>query len=255
MHSVNNYLSNLANLLLNLEVRDPAVTRQFVLGERMEAQVMSREGDNYLVQAGARLFRAESTLSLPVGAELILVVAEQKDGRTYLKLEQALKHDSSEQEQGQDRVRRLAAKYGVTGEKEISQLAEQLAKLPVEEMTGVRWLLDPHLAAGVIIIPYKGSDPEARIEIGQYKQAAGQERVWEVSFDLELARLGLLEIVIKLLNGRIYTRIWAEKPETEALLKARQDELDLLDAQVEIVAVNAGPIIARDTRESIDLKI
>lgn len=432
MQGINSLLSNLASVLQNMEIQDPGLSRQFNLGQRLEAMVLSREGNDYLLQSGARLFHAQSDLKLPVGEKLFLYVSEQKDGRTFLKLEfpatatsrqvvsqklslpkaasltdlkpgqvipariesvgkglmlvrtehtlltvrtttdlpvgtdikmqviakpgdtgefelqislakpelsnsksteQALPQsailreqdqqialkegkllpgetftavvksksgnyylveagsdsffleadtdlqpeerlqllvkeeardkvmlertmpNSVEQEKVLERVRLLAAKYGFTGEKEITQLAEQLAKLPVDEKTGIRYLLDPHLATAVVIPGQILAKHQAKIEIEQYKQATGGQRIWEVSLDVNLAQLGQVELVLKLIDGRIYAWMWAEQPETEALLKAKQNELDLQAFLVEIVPVTAGPLIPRETEDIIDMRV
>lgn len=242
----------------NMEIKDPGQSRQFILGQRLEALVLSKEGDDYLLQSGAKLFRAKSDLTLPVGAKLFLYVSEQTDNRTLLKIELPAKNEMPnliEQEQVLERVRLLAAKYGFMGEKEIGQLAEQLAKLPVDEKTGVRYLLDPHLATAVIITDQLRPNHQAKIEIEQYKQVAGNQRVWEVNLDVNLTQLGSVEIIIKMIDGRIYARIWAEQAETEALLRARQGDLDLQIFLVEIVPVTVGPLIPRETKENIDMRV
>jgi len=88
MSGINSLVNNLLQVIQNMETNDSGLGKQFTVGERLEAQVLSREGNNYLLQSGTRLFRAQSDLSFLIGERLFLLVLEQHDGQTVLKLQQ-----------------------------------------------------------------------------------------------------------------------------------------------------------------------
>jgi len=155
----------------------------------------------------------------------------------------------------QEQIRQLAAKYGFTSEKELSQLAEKLSRLPVDEKTGVRYLLDPNLHTAVIIPATQSEEHNTRIEVEEYRQVPGNQRIYEVNLDVKLAQLGSVEISLKMVEGRIYGRIWAENPATEALLWERYNELKEVAELLDIVPAAAGPLIPKDYDEIIDLKV
>ena len=68
-------------------------------------------------------------------------------------------------------------KYGVRGKKELAILKEALQKLPVEENTAIRYLLDPHLGVALLFPAEKGEDVYNKLEIAKYNDLVTQEDV------------------------------------------------------------------------------
>lgn len=221
-------------------------------GSIVTVTVKDKAGQYYLIEIEGKEYFLESDTELLVGGKLQLMTKETVGNRISLQrpLPQQGRHD-----QPIEKIKPLAARYGFQGEKEISQLVEKLAQLPVEPQTAVRYLLDPHLATAVIIPAPQKELEETKIEVKKYKESCNGQKVWEVSLDLDFAQLGSMEIVLKLIDGKIYTRLWAKEPSTELLLRERQKELTALSTVIEIVAAQAGPLIPREPTENIDLKV
>lgn len=225
---------------------------EFLPGSILMATVKDKADQHYLIEIGDKKYFLESDTELPVGGKLQLMAKETVGNKVSL---QKYQPQQGKHDQPIDKIRALVAKYGLQGEKEVSQLAERLAQLPVDPQTGVRYLLDPHLATAVIIPPTQQELENTKIEIKEYKDSQSGQRVWEVSFDVNLAILGSIEVVLKLIDSKIYTRIWAEEPSTEALLREKQKEMEGLSTMLEIVSATMGPLIPREPAENIDLKV
>lgn len=224
----------------------------FLPGTIFTATVKDKATQYYRIEIEGKQYFVESDSELPLGEKLQLITKETVDNKIKL---QYLPPQQNKQDHPIEKVRALVAKYGFQGEKELYQLAEKLAQLPVDPQTGVRYLLDPHLATAVIIPAPQKDLENTKIEIKEYQESQRGQRVWELSLDLNLAQLGSLEIVLKLIDNKIYTRIWAKEPSTEALLREKQRELSQISTILEIVPVAAGPLIPKEPAENIDLKV
>ena len=251
---INRVFSSLLTVLRGLDGADAGMKLKFSAGEVMEALVLSKRGNTYLLQTGADKFLARSEMPLQTGERIRLAVLGQREDTILLKNLLFIEAGEPEQEEI-DRTVQLIKKYGLANEKEIVQAKESIVKIPCEENTAVRYLLDPHLLAA-LLIPEPGRDGNyQRIEINRYKNAAARQDIWEVCLDMDMPELGRLDIAVRMAENRFYLRIWAESAHTETLLRQKKEELATVYHQVEIVPAPQGPLFSREPHRDIDLKV
>lgn len=231
-----------------------ALPVKFHAGEVMEALVLSKQGDAYLLKTGGNEFLARSEQPLQTGKLVRLLVLGSKDDTILLKNMSAQPGEEAERASG-DRTLQLIRKYGITQEKEIILVRELLNRIPCEENTAVRCLLDPYLLAA-LFIPGQGRDQEyQKLEISGYNSAIENKRVWEVCIDLDMPELGRLDLNVRMVESCIFLRIWAESKQTEDLLRAGRAELAAVCPQIEIVPAAHGPLFRNEPHRDIDLRV
>jgi hypothetical protein len=150
---------------------------------------------------------------------------------------------------------RLIERYGFRGEKDTAVIKEAVQRLPIEENTAVRYLLDPFLFTALLIPGEKKDDVYNKLEISRYKGVVIQEDVWEVCFQLQLPVLKKIEIKLKMQNESLYAQIWADTLETENVLLSRKKDLERLCTKVEIIPYNEGPLIVDNYEQNIDFMV
>lgn len=217
-------------------------------GQRLEAVVADKNGNMFILKTNSDILLVTSDKPLQKGERLELF-ASQEDDNLVLWLVQ----EEEEQGKGLVKLKQALKRYGATEEREVSQVREHLQKIPIDEKTAVRYLLDPHLLSA-LLLPMQPRKDYNRVEIGQYKSASTKQNIYEVVLNLEMDRLGHLEIVLKMIDGKIYSRIWSSSADTESILRQNQEELSAPVCYLEIVPVSAGPLVVVE-QDDLDLRI
>ena len=155
----------------------------------------------------------------------------------------------------ENKIKQIIRKFGVTGEKEIMQIMIESARLPCDDSSAVKYLLDPHLLLALFIPGYAGSKCYQRLEIYEYKGHSENVKTSEVRFNLELDALGRIEILMKSIDSSIYTRIWAESPETQKLLEDNRETLSSICPHTRILVASEGPLFTNEAHGNIDFRI
>lgn len=222
-------------------------------GQIFEALVVSQEGEQYWLQVAGKMLPVRAETSLMIGQKLSLqVLGLQGEELLVKKLPLKVEDDYNKKEQ---LFLKMIKKYGSRGEKEVIAIKESLQKLPVDENTAVRYLLDPHLFTALLILKESADDCFDKIEVNTYKSSLGKDEIWEVIFELEMPLLGHLELKMKMLGKGLYMQIWAALTETENILRERKKELERFCPHVEIMAVENGPLVSVDYTKNIDLMV
>ncbi|MCR4442744.1 MAG: hypothetical protein QHH10_10485 [Peptococcaceae bacterium] len=250
---IKNSFSNLVTMLKNPDGTAWETVLKLAAGQEVVALVAGKEGDVYLLQVGERSFLAKSEIPLETGEVIKLIVLGPKDQAVLLKKIPFFPVEKEETITGG--IKQLLARQGITGEKETGKLISALKRIPVEEKTGLRYLLDPHLVAAVLLNAGLNEEKLQRIEINRYKSQHSSKDVYEIWMGLNMNTLGRIEVAIKMVEENIFARIWAELPETESILRERKDEIQAVIAAVEIVPVMSGPIFPRKQDISLDIKV
>lgn len=225
---------------------------RFHVGQVIEARVLSKEGNFYLLSFGEKQFWAEAEYNLQTGQRVLLEVLGSKNEMVYLKrTDDLLTGNRDKKEDGS--LRQLIGKYGFTAEKEIMQIESLVKNIPCDQALAVRFLLDPHVIAA-ILFPF-GTQEAAmqKIEVDCYKAPVGGLEVFEILLELELERLGHIEIAVKSVEGTIFTRIWSQSEETWRLLSDSLDNLRQICKNVELVSVDQGSLLRRSMPKKVDI--
>ncbi|MDD2211586.1 MAG: flagellar hook-length control protein FliK [Clostridia bacterium] len=244
--------SNAANIMVVAKDFAGLILRP---GQVFTAVVVSlaQEGEQYLLKTGESLLPVRSEKPLEIGQKIRLHVLGFK-GEDLLveKLPWIIGEEGSKKAKV---IARAIAKYGFKGEKETAVIKEALLKLPVEENTAVRYLLDPYLFAALLLPREKREDGYNKLEITRYKGAVVKEDVWEVVFQLQMPTLRKIEVKIKMQGGKLYTQIWADSGETEKILQGKKKDLEKFCLSVEILSFEEGPLIIDHYTENINLMV
>jgi hypothetical protein len=228
-------------------------------GEIFQAKVVAQQGDRFLLQVGDKLLPVRAETSILPGQKLNLEVLEWRGEELLVRLLQTKAGDAGDnQPKVSEQLQKIIERFGFRGEKDLQTIFEALQKLPVEEQTAVRYLLDPNLLAALLIPQQddQGKQSFDRIEVNRYQGAlANEEELWEVFFRLDLPHLGHLELKLKLADHRLFLQIWADSAATEQLLRSRKEDLMAFCALVDIVAVDEGPLVQADYTKNIDVKV
>lgn len=250
---ISNVFSNLTMILKNLNNLSSENKISLNIGQTIEAQVLSKNEDLYLLQNKDRSFYAKSETELEIGQKIILQVLGNKDELVYLKRVVDLPKDY--ENNTTDHSKQLLKKFGEMTEKEIQQIMLAIREIPCESTTAVRYLLDPYLLTAILLpSPIKNEEYD-KIEINSYKNGQSKQDVFEIFLDLSLSRLGHIEIMVRSIANNVHTRIWAASEETEELLKTQIKEMEEICSHVEIVPLVQGPLIIRDMQKSLDIRI
>lgn len=250
---VQNINSQIANHVpqanTGLKVNNPSGLK-LAVGQKFEAFVIAQEGESYLLEVGnTRLYaRSESPMSL--GVYVALKVIGNKDGVVTFQ-----KVVPQEEEKEASLLQEMAKRFGVTGKSVLLDLEKAIARIPVEESTALRFILDPNLLLGLLIPAVNQEDILQRIEINHSKKKQGSKETWEVVIALELEHMGNLEIIMKMVEKNIYTRIWPQSPDTETLLKGLLKEMTEISSYIEIIPPGNGPIVVKENLVEIDVII
>lgn len=240
--------NNLANTIVVLKdfacllLRPGQVFTSVVISQAKGSQ-------QYLLKAGENLLSVHSEKPLQIGQKLSLhVLGRQGENLLVEKLPGTMEQEAAV-------LAKAVEKYGVRGKKELAILKEALQKLPVEENTAIRYLLDPHLGVALLFPAEKGEDVYNKLEIAKYNDLVTQEDVWEVSLELQLSTLGKIEVKIKMQGRNLHTQIWADSKETEHLLQQRKKELEGFCTNIEILPFTEGPLLITNRLDNIDLMV
>lgn len=247
---INQVFANLLTLLKTAENQPPAELK-LAVGQVLSARVVSAEGGLYLLQSGENTFYAKAETMLEVGAKVLLEVLGQKDGAVLLKrLEQPAQQT---EETAADPLRLLLRKYGLSTEKDFQRVMESLREVPFEKLTAARYVVDPHLLAALLLPSPAKPEEFHKFEVYGYKKSRTETDIFEVSLELELERLGHVEVSIKAIDGLIFTRIWAENEDASTFLQKEIARLGT--AGVELVPAAQGPLIVREALKEVDIRI
>jgi hypothetical protein len=224
-------------------------------GQVFSAVVAAQEGNLFFLQIGEKMFPVRAQTNLTIGQHLTLQVLEWHGEELFVRNLPFGAPDVGPGEEREQLLQRILEKFSVRGEKELQSVLDSLAKIPADEQTAVRYLLDPNLVAALLIPQEHLETGYDKLEISRYKGLTGQEEIWEVVFELSLPVLGHMELKLKMVEQGLYLQIWAEAAETETLLRTRKDELAVLCSHVEIVAGAEGPLIKADLTKKIDMMV
>lgn len=226
-------------------------------GQIFSAVVAAQEGNLFFLQIGEKMFPVRAQTSLTLGQRLTLQVLEWQGEELFVRNLPFGAADVVRCEGREQLLARVLEKFGLRGEKELQSVLDSLARIPADEQTAVRYLLDPNLVAALLIPKEQGQLAAwyDKLEISRYKGMTGQEESWEVVFELNLPVLGHLELKLKMVEQGLYLQIWAEAAETETLLRTRKDELAGFCAHVEIIAGAEGPLLKADLTKKIDVMV
>lgn len=250
---ISNVFSNLTMILKNLNNLSSENTIRLNIGQIVEAQVLSKNEDLYLLKNNDRSFYAKSETELEIGQKILLQVLGNKDELVYLKRVLDLPRDN--ENNTSENSKQLLKKFGEMTEKEIQQIMLAIREIPCESNTAARYLLDPYLLTAILLpSPIKNEEYD-KIEINSYKNGQSKQDVFEVFLDLSLSRLGHIEIMVRSVANNIYARIWAASEETEELLKTQIKEIEEMCSHVEIVPLVQGPLIIREMQKNLDIRI
>lgn len=224
-------------------------------GQIFSAVVAAQEGKLFFLQVGDKMLPVRAETNLTVGQRLMLQVLEWQGEELLvrnlpLEVAEVTKSETREQQ-----LQRILQEFGLSGEKDLQTVLESLQKLPVDEQTALRYLLDPSVLSALLIPRENQQQWFDKIELNHYKNVAGKGEIWEVVFELALPVLGHLEVKLKMVEQGIYTQIWAESLAAESVLRENQNELAAFCAYVEIIPVSEGPLIKNDYTKKIDLMV
>lgn len=256
---LNNIISGYFTLLKNAGSIMPEKAGAFIPGQIMLAKVVAKEGETYFLQSGNQRFSGLSKSQLTVGQELELFVASNKEGIVWLKIvtpDSEMKSTNTKEKPQNEmaEARNQAIRYGVVNEKELGEISTLRQGIPVDESTAVRYLLDPHLLTAVLLPEMPPHKNKGSIEVTQYKNSAIRQNVWEITMELNMESLGLVEVKIRLADNKIFVQIWAEQMQTETIIRQNKNELEDAHLKIEIIPVNQGPLIYRE-KENIDYRV
>ena len=221
-------------------------------GQIFEAIVASKDGEKFWLKIGEQTLPVISEINLKEGQRIKLVVIGTRGEEILVK--KISLADIEEKNGKKESLLKIIEKFGVS-EKDVKGISDIVQKLPVESNTAVRYLLDPHLFAALLIPKENNINSFDKIEVMKYKGMAKEQDVWEVNFELEMAVLGHIEIVVKMLGTGLYTQIWASSKETENILRNRKKDVQVFCTNVEIIPVVEGPLIAKNSTENIDFVV
>jgi hypothetical protein len=244
--------NNLANTLVVLKDFDCLLLRP---GQVFTGVVVSqaKAGKQYLLKTGENLLPVSSEKPLQIGQKIRLhVLGFRGEDLLVEKLPSIMEQQECKKT---NVIAKALEKYGVKGEKEIAVIKKVILKLPVEENTAIRYLLDPHLLAALLLPTEKREDVYNKLEITRYNGVLIKEDVWEVSLELQLPALGRMELKIKKQGENLYMQIWAESGKTENILQKRKKELETFCTSVEIFPFEEGPLLITNHLDNIDLTV
>jgi hypothetical protein len=224
-------------------------------GETFEATVISKDGEQILLRIKDQKLPVNSKIPLEVGQKLKLSVVGNQDNLILVKELPMTGQDMIIEKK--EALIKAIEKFGPRSEKEMAFIKEAVQQLPVDENTAVRYLLDPHLYSALMIPTKDNSGIYDKIEFINYKGGGVKkdQDIWEVSLELDLPSLGHMELKIKMMEGSIYTQVWAGSKETENILKNKKNELENYCKNIEIIPFNEGPILIANKLEEIDFMV
>jgi hypothetical protein len=210
-------------------------------------------GKQYVLKTGENLIQVHSEKPLQIGQKIRLHVLGF-EGKNLLveKLSGTMEQEESKKAKV---IARAIEKYGVKGEKEATVIKDTLRKLPIAEDTAIRYLLDPHLWAALLLPTKKGEDIYNKLEISKYSGVIIEEDFWEVNLELQLSILGKIEVKVKMQGENLYAQIWADSGETENVLQKQKKELEKFCTSVEIFPFEEGPLLITNHLDNIDLMV
>lgn len=222
-------------------------------GQVFTGVIVAKEGKQYWLKAGENMLPVRSENPLEVGQKIKLhVLGFRGEDLLVEKLPWTMEEEGSKKAKV---LARLIEKYGSREEKELAVIKEALLKLPVEENTAVRYLLDPYLWAALLLPREKRDEGYNKLEISRYKGAVSKEDVWEVSLELQMPVLQKIEVKIKMQGGNLYTQIWADSGETVNILRNKEKDLERFCTSVEILPLEEGPLLRDNYMENINLTV
>ena len=249
---ISNMLVKMMSDIQKAEGTNTAEQQKYSVGQTIEALIIAKEGDSYLLQEGTRSFSARAESPLPLGETVQLLVLEINNEAVILKLVSPLSENSDKPD---EKIKQIIRKFGVTGEKEIMQTKLESIRIPCDENSAVKYLLDPHLLLALLIPGNAEAKEYQKLEIYEYKGQGKNGKTSEVCFKLDFDELGRIEILMRYIDNSIYTRIWAELAETKRLLEDNRKTLISICSHTEIVATFEGPLFRNEVHENVDVRI
>lgn len=245
------------NLILQKEPEKMFITdkmninNEFTPGQVNKFIIEARYGSFYLLKKEQDFILVSSDLPLEIGEEVELMVSGKSSLVLHQKIDLSFPETSKEDEQ----IKQLIKSFGVFKEKEFVELKESIGKIPVDQKTAIRYLLDTHLFTAILFPHTLEKRQYDRMEITQHKSDLDKQNIWEIFFDLEMGSLGHLEIKMKLYESNLFIQIWAESKDTESLLKDNYHIFTKEFPYVEIIPHYQGPLVLKNHLESLDLKV
>lgn len=224
-------------------------------GQLFSAVVAAQKGKLFFLQVGDKMLPVRAETDLTVGQKLTLQVIKWQGEELLVRQLPLALPEVTKNETRQQQLLRILEKFGLSGEKELPTVLERMQKLPVDEQTAIRFLLDPSILTALLIPREKEQQWFDQIEINCYKGVAVQGQLWEVTFQLALPVLGHLEVKMKMVQQEIFTQIWTDSFAAETILREKQKDLAAVCTHVEIIPVAEGPLIKTDFTKKIDLMV
>lgn len=224
-------------------------------GLQLEGVVQQKIGDIFVLTIDKEKFYVRSEDPLPVEKTIKIVAEINKEGKVLLKAALQPLQSPDENTLPLDKIRDIAKKYGLENEKDIERLHNYMQRIPGEDRTAIRYLLDTNLLAALLFPRMFQEDKYDKLEVIKYQRAGDNQKIWEICFDLQLEKLGHIEARMKMIDERIYTQLWAESSETEEILRGESKKLSRSNVFVEIVPVLKGPLIVKNNEDNIDLMV
>jgi hypothetical protein len=220
------------------------------VGEKLNLMVMGKMGDGYIVKSGNHmlLIHIQDQLSRGEYAQFV-VLSDSKKQSVLKRISQGPEKPMGDAEKAQQVMRR----FGVTGARDMQAVQVHARKIPGEQTTALRYLLDPNLLAA-LLMPEQARQVYQRVEVTQYQGNAQQDESYEIALCLDLEYLGHVEISMRWIQGTMITRIWADSTDTEMDLARRKEEIEALGMYLEIVPFPMGPLVERDYAVTLDMK-
>ncbi len=252
MLEINSLMSNSALTLNKPEISiriDGSL--ELIKGQKIDALVLEKENDGYMLQFGSKSFFARSKNPLAVGQWIRLMVLGKKDDSIMLK---NVSFHNSEDSEEVTSLKQLIKKHGVESTKDIEKVESFLPKIPIETSQAIKYLLDPSLLAAIIFPENETEKKQQKIEIRYYREKEKKD-VWELLFELSAQQLGNLQLSIMMIGNDIYTRIWAESVETAVMLETKIKEIREICMHTEILSPNSGPLFSNKQSSNVDLMV
>ncbi|MFZ5351919.1 MAG: hypothetical protein ACOZCL_04235 [Bacillota bacterium] len=225
----------------------------FSPGQKFMATVVSREGNNYILQLGDRLIVAQSHIPLEIGQVMRLQVLIHEGQKVLFKTIPAGMEEKEVKKE--DPLKQLMKKYGFSIDKEMTKIETALRRIPVAQGEALRYLVDPHIMLALLFPNNKQKGGYESIEILHYGQKAKDKKIFEIHMQMDYKKLGHIQIVLTVVDGYTYVQMWPEQEDTEILLKERIGILKTATTICQVVPAPMGPLIRKEVRDSIDCTV
>jgi flagellar hook-length control protein FliK len=222
------------------------------VGEKLNLLVTGKHGEGYVMKYGNEWLLIHIHEDLKKGEQIAFVVLSDSKKQSILKrIAQGPEKPMDETEKAQQVLRR----FGVNGSRDMQAIQVQASKIPGEQTTALRYLLDPNLMAALLLPEQARQQVYQRVEVTQYQGGIQREESYEIALCLDMEHLGHLEVSLRWTGGSMFTRIWADSVETELDLTRNKEAIEALGMYLEVIPFAMGPLVERDYSVTLDMKV